>query len=119
MAARKCPQCLAVIPAAEVVAYTDGMNCPGCKTPLEVAAASRFLATATGLLAAILVWLLAPPSAGTFGWVLPVVYAIFAFSFIAPLMLMAFADLRNRPAEPVPEPAAHAAGTPQGHGGHH
>jgi len=116
MAVRKCPHCLAVIPAPQVVAYTDGIDCPGCKARLEVATASRFLATATGLLAAIVVWRLSPPGAGTYGWVLPVVYAIFAYSLIAPLMLMAFADLRNRPPEPVAEPV-HSAGS--SHGGHH
>jgi hypothetical protein len=117
MAVRKCPHCLAVIPAPQVVAYTDGIDCPGCKARLEVAAASRFLATATGLLAAIVVWRLSPHAAGTYGWVLPMVYAIFAFSLVAPLMLMAFADLRNRPAEPGAEPVSHAAAS--GPGGHH
>jgi hypothetical protein len=114
MAARKCPQCLAVIPAAHVVAYTDGIDCPGCKTRLEVSAASRFLATAVGLLAAVVVWREVPQSGtGTYGWVLPVVYAIFAFSLVTPLMLMAFADLRNKPPEPV-QSADHGHG-----GGHH
>lgn len=116
MAARKCPQCLAKVAAGEVVAYTDGIACPGCKARLEVAGASRFLATTTGLLAAYLVWQMSPPSGGTYGWVLPVVFAIFAFSGVAPLMLMAFADLRVRPAEPVVE-VSHDTG--HAHGGHH
>jgi hypothetical protein len=107
---------LAKVGAGEVVAYTDGMECPGCKARLEVAGASRFLATTTGLLAAYLVWQLSPPSAGPYGWVLPVVFAIFAFGCVSPLMLMAIADLRVRPAEQVVE-VPHAAG--HAHGGHH
>ena len=117
MAVRRCPHCLAVIPAAQVVAYTDGIECPGCKARLEVGAASRFLATTTGLLAGVVVWRLSPPGHGVFGWVLPVVYSIFAFSVIAPLVLMAIADLRNKPPEPVGEAVPHHASG--GHGGHH
>ncbi len=72
-----------------------GMECPGCKRQLEVAPASRMLATTLGLLAAALVWRLARAWGGTLGWVLPMVYSFFAFSAVAPLFLMFTADLRT------------------------
>ena len=107
MAVRKCPQCFAVVSAARTLAYSHDLECPGCRAPLEVSAGSRTLATLAGLLASVLVWRLAGAPAsghGELGWVLPVVYAFFAFSIVAPLTLMFVADLRLRPAEPTAEP---------------
>lgn len=115
MAIRTCPLCLSKVPAGFVVAYSDGLECPGCKSRLEVSAGSRMLATALGLLAGALVWRLTRTSGGMLGWVLPMVYAFLAFSVVAPLFLMATADLRLKSAEPLaePEPAG------PGQGGHH
>ena len=101
MAVRKCPQCLAVVSAGQAVAYTDRMECPGCKTLLEVSTGSRQLATLAGLLAAVLVWRLTASEEGMLGWALSVLYAILAFSVMAPLALMSFADLRVRPPDAV------------------
>ncbi len=106
---------MAKVPAGAVVAYSDGMECPGCKSRLEVSAGSRMIATALGLLAGALVWRLTRNSGGMLGWVLPVVYAFLAFSVVAPLFLMATADLRLKSAEPAAEPVA-AGGS---HGGGH
>lgn len=117
MAARRCPLCLTKIPAGYVVAYSDGMECPGCKAQLEVSAGTRFLATAAGLMAGAAVWRLTETSGGMLGWVLPVVYAFLAFSIVAALFIMATADLRSRPAEPVAEPTP--ISTSHGHGGVH
>jgi hypothetical protein len=103
---------LTVVPAAQVLAYTDGMACPGCKRMLEVSNASRHLATLAGLAAAALVWW-RTGAGGTYGWVLPVVYSFLAFSMVAPVVLALLADLRNKPDEPVAAPVG--AG---GHGGH-
>ena len=75
------------------------------------------LATAVGLLAGALVWRLTRTSGVMLGWVLPMVYAFLVFSVVAALFMMATADLRTRPAEPVAEPATSAAG--HGHGGAH
>lgn len=116
MAIRTCPLCMAKVSAGEAVAYSDGMECPGCKTRLEVSAASRMLATTLGLLAAALVWRLTRSSAGVLGWVLPVVYSFLAFSVVAPLFLMATADLRVKTAEPPLEPVVeHASAAGHGH----
>ena len=123
MAIRKCPQCLTVLPAGHVVAYSNGMECPGCKRELEVSPASRFLATLAGLLAAVLVWRLAAPGQGHLGFVLPLVYSFFAFSIVAPLALMLSADLRNKPEEAAApaqeENQGHTAPSGAGHSAHH
>jgi hypothetical protein len=102
------------VPPGRVVAYTDGMECPGCKTQLEVSRGSRLLATTVGLLAGALVWRLTRFSGGTLGWVLPMVYAFLAFSIVSPLFLMATADLRSKPAEAVAEPPTVPARSPGG-----
>ncbi len=94
------------------------MECPGCKTRLEVSVGSRLLATTLGLVAAALVWRATRMSGGILGWVLPIVYAFFAFSVVAPLFLMATADLRSKPAEPPVEPEPMSAAS-HGHGGEH
>ena len=117
MAIRTCPLCLAKVPAGRVVAYSDGMECPGCRAPLEVSGASRMIATTLGLLAGALVWRLTRSSGGMLGWVLPMVYAFLAMSVVAPLFLMATADLRIKSVEPLAEPATLAAG-PRHSGGH-
>lgn len=116
MAIRTCPLCLAKVPAGHVVAYSDGIECPGCKAQLTVSVGSRLLATAVGLLAGALVWRLTRASGGMLGWVLPIVYAFLVFSLVAALFMLATADLRTRLAEPAPEPV-HAASP--GHGGAH
>ncbi len=117
MAIRTCPLCMTKVSAGRVVAYTDGMECSGCKTQLEVSQGSRLLATTVGLLAGALVWRLTRFSGGTLGWVLPMVYAFLAFSIVSPLFLMATADLRSKPAEALteqPPVPAHSPGE-----GHH
>ena len=120
MAVRACPLCLAKLSPGQVVAFSDGMECPGCKSQLEVSTGSRLLATTLGLLAGALVWRLTRASGGMLGWLLPMVYAFLAFSVVAPLFLMATADLRVKPAGPesVAAPAATAPGHGQG-GPHH
>lgn len=114
MAVRRCPKCLAVIPAGEPAAFSDAMECPGCKTRLEVATGSRMLASWMGLAAGFVVWRLTRGSAATLGWTLPVVYSFLAFSIVSALATMFTADLRIKPAEAASEPAAAS-----GHGSAH
>jgi hypothetical protein len=114
VAVRRCPQCLALIPAGESAAYSDEIECPGCKTRLEVAQGSRMLATWMGLAAGWVVWRLTRGSGGMLGWVLPIVYSFLTFSFISALATMFTADLRIKPAEPSPEPLHAPAGGPGG-----
>jgi hypothetical protein len=106
VAIRTCPLCLTKVPAGFVVAYSDDIECPGCKSRLEVSVGSRVLATTLGLLAGALVWRWTRASGGMLGWVLPMVYAFLAFSVVTPLFLMAAADLRLKSAEPLVEPGA-------------
>jgi hypothetical protein len=109
---------MAKVPAGGAVAFSNGMECPGCKAQLEVSAGSRMLATTVGLLAGALVWRMARTSGGMLDWVLPMVYAFLAFCGVAAAWLMATADLRVRPAEPAAEPATSAAGHAH-RGAHH
>ena len=51
MALRMCPHCGKTVPAARVMAFSDGMECPHCQTRLEVANGGRMIATAAGLVA--------------------------------------------------------------------
>ncbi len=115
MAVRKCPQCLAVVPPGHAVSFTDAIICPGCKAPLEVSEGSRRLATIGGLAAAMLAWLrCATPGQGMVGWALSVLYPLLAFGIVTPLLLMWFADLRNREPETVGDESADAADSPGG-----
>ncbi len=117
MAIRTCPLCMTRVPGGTVVAYSNDMECPGCKVRLAVSPGSRVAASIMGLVAGALVWRLTWPSEGMLGWALPVVYAFLAFSVIATLFLMITADLIARLAEPVQEPVSAAPG--HGHPGPH
>ncbi|MGA8222046.1 MAG: hypothetical protein WB780_10375 [Candidatus Acidiferrales bacterium] len=106
MAARQCPNCLAMIPAGKVVAYSNDLVCPGCQRPLEISDFSRNLAAFAALAAAFLVWWLAAASllndTSALGWVLPVVYSYFALSIVAPIALILLADLRLKSVDATP-----------------
>lgn len=115
MAARTCPLCMAVIPAGHALAYSNSIECPGCKKALMVSDGSRMLATLAGLLTAVLVWRLFGNTDGMLGWVKPVVIGFLAWSIATPLALAWLADLRLKPEETVYEPSPAA----DGHSGHH
>lgn len=105
MAARVCPHCLRVVPAARVLAFSDGMECPHCQAPLEVATGSRMLAVTAGLAAGWLAWRLTRDSASSLWFALPVLFSILAFGIVSPLVLLFTAALRPAPAAPILEPA--------------
>ncbi len=123
MAVRMCPQCGKTVPAARVMAFSDGMECPHCQTRLEVASGSRMIATAVGLVAAWLVWRATRDSTNILGFALPVLLSFLAFGIVSPLVLMFTAALHRAPAAPVFEAVAAHGGdgqTVHGHaGGHH
>jgi DNA-directed RNA polymerase subunit RPC12/RpoP len=125
VAARMCPHCKAEITAADVAAYTNGVDCPKCGMRLEVASGSRTISSLSGLAAAAIVWRLASGSPTDLGGVLPTLYAFLAFGIVSPLALMLTANMRNAPALPAPEPvhaaSGHAATGHDGgdHGPHH
>lgn len=113
--ARQCPQCQTRIPAVRVAAYSDSLECPGCSSPLEVAAGARYLASAAGLVgAAGLLWWLAP-AGRALDWTVPTLAAFLAYSVVAAVVVMLVGDLVPRA---VP-PAAPAEDAAAGHGGHH
>ena len=100
MAARICPLCMRKVSGAKVVAYSNDLECPGCRARLEISPGSRSIATWVGLAAGALVWRLTARGDGMLGWVLPVVCAFLAFSVVSPLVLMLIADLRVKKEEP-------------------
>jgi hypothetical protein len=114
MAVRKCPYCLAVVPATQVVAHSNDLTCPGCGRPLEVSPVSTHISVVAGLAGAAIVWHFSAGSEGMLGWVLPIVYSFFAFSIISPLILMLAADLRLKSVEPFPTATAPSAVTSEG-----
>ena len=114
MAARKCPMCLKSVPMGHVLAYSDGMDCPGCGQRLEVSLGSRYLASLAGISAGVLAWRQSDPTHGTLGFAAAVLYTFLACSVAAPLVLMVIADLRKKEEEPQAAPAQAAA-----HGGGH
>ena len=109
MAARKCPMCLQGVTPGHVVAYSDGMKCPGCGRRLEVSLGSRYLASLAGMAAGVLAWQRSDPAQGEMGFAAAVLWAFLAYSVVAPLVLMVIADLRVKEEEPVAEPAPAAA----------
>ena len=123
MAIRMCPHCGNTVPAARVLALSDGMECPHCQTRLEVASGSRMIAVAVGLIAAFLVWRVSRDSTNIVGFALPVLLSFLAFGIVSPLVLMFTAALRMAPAAPIFEPVAaqgaHAQGVHDHAGGHH
>ena len=104
------------------MAYSDTLECPGCKSRLTVWDGSRFLAAFGGILAGVLAWQLSSAGAeGALAWTIPVLYSFLAFGAVSSVLLMATADLRVRPEEPAAPPlAAEAAhSSPGGASGHH
>jgi hypothetical protein len=113
MAVRTCPTCLTVLSPSQVVAYSDNLECPGCKSRLTVWDGSRFLAAFGGILAGVLAWRLSSASfnaQGFLAWTLPVLYSFLAFGAVSSVFLMGTADLRLRADEPAPLPLTAEAG---------
>ena len=105
MSARQCPNCMAFVPAGQIVAYSYGIVCPSCQHPLEISALSRNLSAFAGLIAGAIVWWLANAyysnQNGALAWVLPMLYSYLAFSVAAPLALILTADLKLKPLDAV------------------
>jgi hypothetical protein len=104
VAIRRCPLCFERIPGSQVVVYSNEINCPGCKSRLEVSFGSRVLSVFAGLMAAAMAWNLSRGSSGMLNWILPIVYGFLTFSVVAAAFMMTTADLRPKPAEPTLEP---------------
>ena len=116
MANRACPVCGKIVPAGEVLAWSDLMECPHCHTALQATTGGRSVAVWLGLGAGWLAWWLTRDAGGPLGVVLPELYAILAFGIVSPLVLIFSAGLQIAPVAPVvdviPSQPAHG-------GGHH
>ncbi len=100
---------MTVLSPTQVVAYSDSLECPGCKARLTVWDGSRFLAALAGILAGGLAWQFSSASfneQGFLAWTLPVLYSFLAFGVVSCLFLMLTADLRLKPEEPAAVPLA-------------
>jgi len=105
VAARKCPNCLTVVPAGRVAAYSNDLVCPGCSRALEISPVSRNLAMFLGLAAGFLVWRWAARGGSgqeILGWVAGILFGYLALSIVAALFLMYSADLQLRAWTPPP-----------------
>jgi hypothetical protein len=120
MAMRVCPHCGNKVPAVDVVAFTNTIECPHCDSLLTVALPSRVIGAFIGLGVGWLVYGWAAGSmTGEEAWVLPAVYSFLAYSFVYALYIMTTSDLVMRPPEveeAVPVLTGHA---PHGGGGGH
>lgn len=117
-----CPHCGNTVPAAGVVAFSDGLECPHCQTRLVVADGSRMIAVTVGLIAAFLVWRVSRDSTNILGFALPVLLSFLAFGIVSPLVLMFTAALRIAPSAVIIEPVVSHGGhgqTVHGHVGGH
>jgi len=124
MAARTCPHCKTELSAANVVAQTNGTDCPKCGARLEVAPGARNIATMCGLAVAAILWRISSDSSGDLGAVLPALYAFLSFGIVSALVLTFTANMRNASvvvAEPVHAAAGHAPASHDagGNSGHH
>jgi hypothetical protein len=120
--ARKCPNCLVVIPATSVIIYSNDIVCEPCNSPLEISRFSRNVASFAALIVAAIVFKIASSYysvvSTSLGWVFPVLFAYLAYSIAAPLVLILIADLQMRPFEEPTMPAAHHEHAPAHHSSH-
>ena len=100
MAMRVCPKCGNKVPAVDVVAFTNTIECPHCDSLLTVALPSRVIGAFIGLGVGWLVYGWAARSlTGEEAWVLPAVYSFLAYSFVYTLYMMTTSDLVMRQPE--------------------
>ena len=118
MASRVCPKCNAQVSAGAVVALSDGIECPGCHTRLEVSSPGRMIGAWAGMAAALLAWSVTRGGPGPLGGSLPLLFSVLAFGVVSALVTMLAGDLRVAPELP-PVEAAPAASHGHGHGGGH
>lgn len=109
--ARKCPNCMAAVPAAKVLPYSNNIVCEPCNSRLEISGFSRNISAFMGLIVAFIIFRMTSAyfsqMQSSLGWVFPVLFAYLAYSIAAPAVLLFIADLQLRPFEP--EPAQHSA----------
>lgn len=117
MAARVCPQCMKIVPAALAMAFCDGLDCPHCQARLEVSSPSRMPAVFLGLIVAVLAYRLTDSGDNLLTPFLAEFCAILAYGVVSAIIIAFMADLQFAPVAVVivQETAAH------GHGGddHH
>jgi hypothetical protein len=109
MAARKCPNCGAVMPAGSVAVYSYDLVCASCQHPLAISELSRNLAAFAGLAAGAIAWWIVrlrfADQHVALGWVWPVFLGYLAASVVAAVTLMLVANLELSDGDPTPQSA--------------
>ena len=123
MASRICPKCNAQVAAGALAAFSDGIECSGCHSQLEVSSPGRMIAAWAGVAAAYLAWRVTRGGTGPLGASLPLLWSILAFGIVSALVSMLAGNLRVAPELPPVEAApatSHGHGQDaHGHGGGH
>jgi hypothetical protein len=113
MAARKCPNCGAVMPAGSVAVYSYDLVCANCQHPLAISELSRNLTAFAGLAAGAIAWWIVTLRFAdqhvALGWVWPVFLGYLAASVVAVVTLMFVANLELSDGDPTPQSAAVAS----------
>jgi len=113
MAARKCPNCGAVMPAGSVAVYSYDLVCASCQDPLAISELSRNLAAFAGLASGAIAWRIVTlrfaDQPGVLGWVWPEFLAYLAASVVAAVTLMLVANLELSDGDPMPQSVAVAS----------
>ena len=101
----RCPLCFTKVSPAKVVALSNDLVCPTCRTPLEISRTSRIGATLTGGLLAALGLNYIEFFHRSAAWALGLVFAVVVFGFASAILLFFFADLVVRHVPPAAAPA--------------
>jgi hypothetical protein len=110
MAAKTCPNCGAVMPAASVAVYSYDLVCANCHHPLAISEVSRNLAAFAGLAAGVIAWWIVTLRFAdrhvALGWMWPVFLAYLAASVVAAVTLGFVANLELSDGDPTPQSTA-------------
>jgi len=90
---RSCPLCFVRLPRATILARSDNLICPSCRSILEISRPSRVFGALGGLIAGYFGGEIATIAAPRAAWFLAVVAAVLAYGIVSALVLYAVADL--------------------------
>lgn len=93
MPSRACPLCFVRLPRSLVLARSDELVCPSCRTELELSRRSRVLAAFFGLVAAYVAVQVALAASPKGTWFIALVAAVLAYGLGSALLLYFASDL--------------------------
>jgi len=98
---RACPLCFTKMPHNLVLTRGEELVCPSCRTPLELARASRVLAAVAGLIAGFMAAYVVLESLTGGRWAFPMVAAVLAYGIVSAIVLFFLSDLVVQPKPPM------------------